>query len=135
TLIACFFILMMAFANYDPVGFNEKAAELAKSFGNRSSEISLTEIKEEIARHELKDRLKISMKSGELIVTFSSSILYADGQTNLTRETRETLDALIDILRLSNANYRILIEGHADDILTGTAYESQWAISLARAAD
>jgi chemotaxis protein MotB len=135
TLIACFFILMMAFANYDPVGFNDKATEFSKSFGNKSSEISMTEIKEEISRHELKDRMKISMKSGELIVTFSSSILYADGQSRLSPDTLETLDALIDILRLSNANYRILIEGHADDILAGTRYDSQWALSLARSAE
>lgn len=32
TLIACFFILMMAFANYDPVGFNKKAKEISKHF-------------------------------------------------------------------------------------------------------
>lgn len=135
TLIACFFILMMAFANYDPVGFSEKATEFSKSFGNKNSEISLTEIKEEISRHELKDRMKISMKNGELIVTFSSSILYADGQDTLSPDTQQTLDALIDILRLSNANYRILVEGHADDILKGSKFKNQWAISLARAAD
>ena len=54
TLIACFFILMMAFANYDPAGFNKKAIELSKSFNKdkyKSSEIKMKELMEELVKH------------------------------------------------------------------------------------
>lgn len=137
TLIACFFILMMAFANYDPVGFSVKAEQLSKSFRkekNKSSEIKLTEITEEVAKHDLKDRTKISLKDGELIVTFSSQVMFENGQAKLTEETLDTLDALIDVIKISSPNYRVLIEGHSDDDLKRTDYDSQWALSAMRAA-
>jgi chemotaxis protein MotB len=136
TLIACFFILMMAFANYDPVGFNIKAEKLSKHFRKdkyKSSDMKLSQITEEVARHELKDRTKISLKDGELIVTFSSSVIFQNGQTRLNENTLVTLDALIDVIKITNPNYRILIEGHADDKLT--KYRNQWEISGLRASE
>jgi len=137
TLIACFFILMMAFANYDPVGFNVKAEQLSKHFRKdkyKSSDMKLKEITEEIARHDMKDRAKISMKEGELIVTFSSSMLFANGSAILTEDMKSTLDALIDVIKTSNPNHRVLIEGHADDDLNLSKYETQWELSSIRAA-
>lgn len=62
TLIACFFILMMAFANYDPAGFNKKAIELSKSFNKdkyKSSELKMKELMEEVSKHpEITKKLK-----------------------------------------------------------------------------
>lgn len=137
TLIACFFILMMAFANYDPVGFNIKAEKLSKHFRKdkyKSSDMKLKEITEEVARHDMKDRSKISLKDGELIVTFSSSMLFANGSAELTPDMKSTLDALIDVIKTSNPNHRILVEGHADDDLKLSKYDSQWVLSSVRAA-
>jgi chemotaxis protein MotB len=136
TLIACFFILMMAFANYDPVGFNIKAEKLSQHFRKdkfKSSDMKLSQITEEVAKHELKDRAKISLKDGELIVTFSSSVIFQNGQTRLNENTLVTLDALIDVIKITNPNYRILIEGHADDDLT--KFRNQWEISGLRASE
>jgi chemotaxis protein MotB len=137
TLIACFFILMMAFANYDPVGFNIKAEELSKHFRKekyKTSMMKFTEITEEIAKHEQKDRLKISVKDSELVVKFSSSVVFDNGKADLNPEVMETLDALIDIVKVSNPGYRILIEGHADDVLDESSlYKSQLGLSAARA--
>ncbi len=135
TLIACFFILMMAFANYDPVGFNIKAQELSKYFRKdkyKSSELNLKEIREEITKHDsLKKQTKISLKDGELIVSFSSDLLYADGETGLSKTMRETLDSLIEIIKVQLPDGRILIEGHADD----SKKEEQWELSLKRTAE
>src|SRR5690554_801919 len=105
TLIACFFILMMAFANYDPIGFNIKAEKLSQSFRKdkyKSSTMKFTEITEEIARHELKDRTKISMKDSELVVKFSSSVMFENGQAQLNKDVQEVVDSLIDIIKVNN---------------------------------
>lgn len=138
TLIACFFILMMAFANYDPVGFNIKAEELSKHFRKdkyKSSETKFKEITEEIARHELKDRSKVSLKDGELVISFSNSVMFENGSASIDKELGKTLDSLIDVMKVANNNYRVLIEGHADDELKNSKYDSQWALSGARAAE
>lgn len=137
TLIACFFILMMAFANYDPVGFNVKAEQLSKHFRkakNKSSTMKFSEITEEVAKHELEDRSKVSVKDGELVIKFSSSVMFDNAKADLKPEVLQTLDSLIDIIKVSNLNYRILVEGHSDDDLSGGRFDSQWAVSSARAA-
>lgn len=137
TLIACFFILMMAFANYDPVGFNEKAENLSKHFRKdkfKSSEMDLKFMKEEIARHELKDRTKISVKDSELIVQFSSSVLFENGKSSLSDDMIKTIDALVDVIKVTNPHYRVLVEGHADDDIDGSEFKTDWDISASRAA-
>jgi chemotaxis protein MotB len=135
TLIACFFILMMAFANYDPVGFNIKAEQLSKYFRKdkyKSSELKLKEITEEIARHEaLKKMTKISLKDSELIVGFTGDLLFEDGEGVLSDKQSSTLDSLVEIIKIKIPDGRILVEGHADDNLV----ENQWYISLMRSSE
>lgn len=140
TLIACFFILMMAFANYDPVGFNKKANELSKAFQKgkyKSSEVKLNEIWEEIAKHpELEKKSKISIVDNQLVISFSSSILFGEGYTDLTKANLESLDTMIDIIRTKNPNYRVIIEGHTDakENSQTKGIEGPWQIGAIRAA-
>ncbi len=137
TLIACFFILMMAFANFEPVGFSVKAEALSKAFRkekNKSTTVKLKEITDEIAKHDLKDTTKISIKDSELIVTFSSSTLFPNGEATLNKSANQMLASLIDVIKITNPSYRILIEGHADDSLEKSKYKTQWDLSSARAA-
>ena len=138
TLIACFFILMMAFANYEPIGFQIKAEKLSKSFRKdkyKSSQVKAKFMKEEIAKHPtLPKKTKISIKDGVLNVVFSGSAVFENGQFELAGDTLKTVDSLIDILKTTNPHYRILIEGHADDDFSENAYiKSNWQMSALRA--
>ncbi len=135
TLIACFFILMMAFANYDDPGFNTKAEELSKHFKKdkyKSSSLKLKYLEEEITRHQaLKDATKISVKDGELIVSFSGSLLFENGSTLLDKNFLTSLDAMIELIKLQMPEGRILVEGHADD----KGDVDQWGLSFKRAVE
>lgn len=140
TLIACFFILMMAFANYDPVGFNKKAKELSKSFNEgkyKSSEIKLSELSEEISQHpELKKKAKITVQDSDIIITFSGSVLFQEGSFNLKKDIIPSLDILIDIIRTRDPNYRVIIEGHTDpfEYKSVSALSSSWELGALRSA-
>jgi chemotaxis protein MotB len=142
TLIASFFILMMAFANYDPPGFQKKAEVIAKHFRkdkNKSSAVKLKFLDEEIAIHpELKNKIKISVKDGELVLVFSGSTIFDNGEFKLDKDTVKTVDSLIDIIKTTNPQYRILVEGHADDSFEveskKNTVNSNWLISSLRAA-
>jgi len=140
TLIACFFILMMAFANYDPVGFSKKTKVIAKHFNKDKFKSSMTQMEtlsDEVAKHpELKTKTKISVKDGALIVTFSSSVLFSQGQALLSNEGKNAVDILVNTIKDININYRILVEGHTDnsDNAEGSQFSSNWSLSSARAA-
>ena len=125
TLIACFFILMVSFANFDEVGFNIKAEQISQYFRRdkfKSSALKLMFLKEEITKHESKVKMtKISMKDSELIINFSGSTLFRNGQAHLGKNEVESLDTIIEIIKANNTQFRILVEGHADDELTKSA--------------
>jgi chemotaxis protein MotB len=131
TLIACFFILMMAFANYDPVSRHFMKDKY------KSSDMKLTQLQEEVSRHpELKKKSKVSVKDGALYVSFSGSALFDTGTHTLSEEATMVLDAMIDIIKTKDPNFRILVEGHTDNqaMAEGTNFTSNWALSGARAA-
>lgn len=136
TLIACFFILMMAFANFDQIGFNQKAEQASKAFRvdkYKSSLFKLKYIQEEMTKYdEPKNRTKISLRDGSLIATYSSSLLFKQGEVFTSEDSLKTLDSMIDIIKETSPSARILIEGHSQD----ESYEDEksWEISAKRAA-
>jgi len=137
TLIACFFILMVSFADFSKKEeFYLKTREIAKHFNKEkflNSEARLKYLEQELARHpELKTKTKISLKDSELIVIFSGSILFDEGQYSIPQESLKTLDSLIDIIKTENSEYRILIEGYADDLLAKNPFKNAWTLSAAR---
>ena len=140
TLICCFFILMMAFANYDPVGFQKKVKQVSKHFNKdkyKSSETKMKILQEEISKHPtLKKVTKISVNDNELVVSFSGTTLFQESDYRLSSNTRLSLDALIDIIKTKNNNFRIVIEGHTSNIPVkkDAIRDSKWALSSARAA-
>ena len=137
TLIACFFILMVSFADFSKKDeFMIKTREIAKHFNKDkflTSEMRLRYLEQELAKHpELKTKTKISLKDSELIVIFSGSILFDEGQYNIPPESLKTLDSLIDIIKTENSEYRILIEGYADDLTAKNPFKNAWTLSGAR---
>ncbi len=140
TLIACFFILMVAFANFDPVGFNKKAKELSKSFNQgkyKPSKTKLETLTEEIVKHPtLKKKSKITKHDEEVLISFSGSVLFEKGGTIIKEETLVSLDVLIDIIRTKDPNYRIIIEGHTDPFehKLNPNIDSPWELGAIRAA-
>ena len=140
TLIACFFILMMAFANYDPVGFTKKTIEVSKHFNKdkyKSSETKLKMLQEEIARHpELKNKLKVSIKDDQLYIKVSGSTLFQKDEFELSETAQLKIDSLIDLIKSKDADYKIITEGHTDNMPPGTnsPFRNNWSLSGARAA-
>jgi flagellar motor protein MotB len=127
----------MAFANFDPIEFQEKGEQLSASFKDRPklTDVDFKFENNEIAMHpeKMPKKFKISTKNGELILVFEGSILYKNGQWKPDAENLRSLDAMIEIIRINNPHARVLIEGHADDINIDKE-SSNWILSSARAA-
>jgi chemotaxis protein MotB len=134
TLIACFFILMVAFANFDEVGFQIKVEEMSESFRNNSPIANKFFTKS--AMHEAVRKKPVqSMKNSQMHIAFTGSALFKNGEYDLDAETKATVDALIDILKSNNPHYRIMIEGHADDLFSqDMEIQTNWRLSSLRAA-
>ncbi len=72
TLIACFFILMMAFANYDPPGFQQKTEVIAQHFKEKAKKITFDTKQKKSKEQQEKEKEKEKEKkkseaSGEMV--------------------------------------------------------------------
>lgn len=138
SLLACFFMLMMAFANYDTPGFQQKAQIISETFNKNGgkTELDLKKLNEEIAHHpDFLGRLKLTLKEGELRIIFHGSAVFPEGAYVLDGRTTAMVDTLIEMIKAHDTEYRVLIEGHADkneSLLAGNM--NHWSLSAARAA-
>lgn len=143
TLIACFFILMMAFAHFEKPTFKRVAKEISKHFkgANDVIENNMESLRFKIqGMIEVKKIMKIEEVPEGLKVTFKSSHLFASGSAELTEEAMQYLDSFIDVIKEKSQDFRIVVEGHTDNnpIIRGSelakVMPSNWELSAMRAA-
>jgi chemotaxis protein MotB len=141
TLIACFFILLVAFANFDPQSFSRRAQEMAKHFSGDKTVIDdsepLTQLMDKLKDDpSFRDKAQVKMEMDGLVISFSSTALFEAGEANLKPKIRDALDILIDLIHEKMPQARVLIEGHTDDspLVNSSKYISNWELSGARAA-
>lgn len=141
TLIACFFILMVAFANFDPESFSRKATEMAKHFSGdkpveAESQDPLTELMSKLQdESSLKENAAIKMEMDGIAISFNGSALFDSGKADLRPEIRDALDIMIDLIQEKAKTSRILVEGHTDDtpLVNSSMYRTNWELSGVRA--
>src|SRR5690606_38295104 len=102
----------------------------------KSSEIKAKFIEEEIAKHpELPKNTKMSLKDSVLKITFTGSAVFGNQKFELEDKTLTTIDNLIDIIKTTSPDARILIEGHADDEILKRSDKGNWELSALRATE
>ena len=109
----------------------------------------LTELKEETAEtKEMLDDLKamtarfqkmidagkldVSIRRGKMVVKLPEKILFASGSADLSKEGKDALAEVAQVLR--KLNRRFTVAGHTDNIpIAGGKFHSNWDLSAARA--
>ncbi|MFT6630504.1 MAG: chemotaxis protein MotB [Bacteriovoracaceae bacterium] len=154
TLVACFFILMVAFANFEDPAFQAKAKEFSQYF-NRTAPIVVDKSvnkniqleKPTTTKYDKENILSSKVKTEQLSqvnnipkndnykVKYTASVIFEPGKIKLTKEVQSSVDVLIDLIKEKPENYYVLVEGHTDDTdIQSIKYPSNWELSAARAA-
>ncbi len=145
TLIACFFILLVAFANFEDPTFQRKAQEFGRYFrgsvlqdDGKEEETAIAESKERIKESKVphenitkptkkKDLLTEMNESSKIAsvsqishpkdveVVFSGSAMFEPGRVDLTSEVKDSIEVMIDVIKQRKGELVILFEGHTDD--------------------
>ncbi len=154
TLVACFFILMVAFANFEDPAFQKKAQEFSQYFSRSKRKVvqknneKNIQVEKPISTKHDKDKVLSSEKEpknlaqvnkidpkGQYKIIHSASVVFEPSKVFLTREVKDSLDVLINIVLEKKEEYFILIEGHTDDTdINSSKYPSNWELSAGRAA-
>lgn len=150
TLLLCFFVLLLSFANVDEVKFSTAMYFLQGALGilpdldatqdnsklQKMQEIKLEEnvkkideISEEMG---LQKEITVEITEGGMLIRLGSKILFPSGSEILKRESHKVLKVVGETI---SGNVReVVIGGHTDDIpISSRKYQSNWDLSAKRA--
>lgn len=159
TLLLCFFVLLLSFANMDMQKYKDVLGSMEQAFGSQKEiyqlgkeggfskpipmpaaesqaekqKDRLVELLRNMVREEGLDKniLIIKDKSG-VRLEIAGSAMFAPGQVNLLPEGVRVFRKILPFIE--NTIYPIRVEGHSDDTPVSSAmFPSNWELSSARA--
>ena len=162
TLLLCFFVLLLSFANTDTIKFKEVLGSMRDAFGVQREVLELgkeggmelplkmesTASKSEAEKQRLVNLLKTMVKEegvekNTLIIPVRNGVrleitelaghaMFERGGTDLIPESQRLLRKMIPTMK--ETIYKITVEGHSDNIpLRSPMFPSNWELSSARA--
>lgn len=162
TLLLCFFVLLLSFANMDIEKFRDMLGSVKNAFGVQTERKMDVYIAYSSSPHERKDlnlkqeqRQQLAMaqmmkdmldddeaikahsavnaEAGGVLFRVDNRVLFKPGTTEFSNEAKRVLGKVIEMLK--KHNYDLVVEGHTDDTPPKSdAYPSNWELSGARAA-
>lgn len=162
TLLLCFFVLLLSFANNDLEKFKELLGSIKDAFGvkvERNQEDYISLVPSDVQRKEIKmdsndkrllglvlrikailDQDDATRKSSGVkadqdgvLVNTSSASLFHPGTAKLKPGANKILDKIISVLK--DHNYNLVVRGHTDNHeKRSKKFPSNWELSSARAA-
>jgi chemotaxis protein MotB len=163
TLLLCFFVLLLSFAEQDAQKFRDVVGSLKDAFGARvvrskstslgelttsstkdksapSSERSQTmtgvvlKLKSLMQDETFKKASGVNADRDGALLDIRSAAVFEPGSARITREARAVLDNVISVLKEYSVN--LVVRGHTSNQPPGTdRYPSNWELSAARAAN
>ncbi|MCP5051692.1 MAG: OmpA family protein [bacterium] len=162
TLLLCFFVLLLSFANTDTIKFKEVLGSMKDAFGVQTEVLELgkeggmelpiklesTPSKSEVEKQQLVNLLQQAAKEEDFekntlisivksgvkmeIMELAGNAMFKPGGTDLLQSSERMLRKLIPTIK--ETVYKITIEGHTDDTpVRSPKFPSNWELSSARA--
>ncbi len=149
TLLLCFFVLLLSFANVDEVKFSTSMYFLQGALGlleetsvkedskiQQMQEMRLEEnvrkIDEMSQEMDLKDQVTVEITEGGMLIRLGSKILFRSGSSILKKEAMPVLKVVGETIK--SGVKEVIIGGHTDNVPINSAkYKSNWELSSQRA--
>lgn len=162
TLLLCFFVLLLSFAQQDANKFKTLMGSIKNAFGiqiqRKEAEFAAfspsqferkdVELKKDdqqilgmvvelkniiIEDPDLQRTVKVTAEDQGVVLRFPVALFFAFGSAELKQEALPLLDGAIKILKERNVN--MVVRGHTSDVPeAGSLYPSNWELSSSRAA-
>lgn len=139
TLLMAFFVMLATFSRVDVPIFEQVQAGIAQELGGRQivQPINLLESQLDAVIDTLgvADAVEVDTDEQGVVLEFAANAFYQSGSALIRPQARPIIENLAKVmLTPRNARYRILIEGHTDDVPIQTPqFPSNWELSAARA--
>ncbi|MEQ8227706.1 MAG: OmpA family protein [Rhodospirillales bacterium] len=140
TLLMCFFVMMLTFAEFDIPAFEEAAAAIKEKIGSDDNASPTEKLKidlEDVVFQMQADRaVQVTKDSKGVVIELSSGAFYKPGSAELREEAVPYLEKIAQTISAPRyATYNVRLEGHTDDEPISTdRFPSNWELSTGRAA-
>ncbi len=139
TLLMAFFVMLATFSRVDVPIFEQVQAGIAQELGGRTivQPINLLESQLDAVIDTLgvADAVEVDTDEDGVVLEFAANAFYQSGSALIRPQARPVIEDLAKVmLTARNSRYRILVEGHTDDVPIQTPrFPSNWELSAARA--
>ena len=138
TLLFGFFAMLFTYASFEDTGTVRMGKNMARYFGGNyiaPSETVSKEMKFLLGKSPYTNDMELKAVEDGLEVSFITSIIFENGRTELLPKALKPLDVLIMMIKSTEKDSKIRIEGHTDDSpVSSSVFPSNWELSAARAA-
>ncbi len=139
TLLLCFFVILLSMSEPKTDKFEELSRAFASGFVQDMIEMPFQTAFEEfqmiIEDNMVERSVSVEYTADGLMLDLDSENLFASGTAKLKPEAEALMDKVAEtILFLDLPDYKVIVEGHTDDVPINTAeYPSNWELSGDRA--
>lgn len=137
TLLCIFFILMYTLSRPDPKKIEELRKETSHYFGGVYKlpfQALADTIKKVIKENGLEKIVGIESDETGVTATFHGAVFFDSGKAELLPQGVDVLQKLGAILKKQAPDFKIIVEGHTDDVpIVSQLFPSNWELSGARA--
>ncbi|WP_319763930.1 OmpA family protein [Maridesulfovibrio sp.] len=160
TLLLCFFVLLLSFANQDVANFETLKGSMKDAFGvqtkdktgkhmafsksphtassmsakaKKSMQALEVDVRAFIAAGKMNKLMAVNSDQQGVLVRVPSRAIFMPGTATINPKVAKILDKVAGIMKKKNFN--LVVRGHTDDRATrNNIYSSNWELSAARAA-
>ena len=163
TLLLCFFVLLLSFANQDIEKFRDMLGSVKEAFGvqkerrqdvniayaptllerkdlnlkaEQRKQLSLSQMIRDMVNEDtaIKKQVQVNAENGGVLFRVNDRLIFEPGSAKFTPEAARALDKVIKVLK--EHTYDLIVEGHTADNkeANSSLYPSNWELSSARAA-
>lgn len=137
TLLFAFFVIMAAFSTPDASKMERLKQETAKSMGveyQRPFEDMTDTVRKVLKDFKLDQEISVVETTDGVAITSKGTLFFDSGSADLKGQAQDLIEKLSQILVVQAKGFRILVEGHTDDVpIVSARFPSNWELSAGRA--
>lgn len=137
TLLCVFFIIMFSLSKIDPKKIEEAKRDTVEFMGGKYSvpyEGMVEKIRKVLIEKNLEKQVQVDSDETGVSIIFRGTVFFESGSASILDDGKDILMKLSDVIKKEAPNFKIVVEGHTDDVpIVSPTFPSNWELSAARA--
>lgn len=136
TLLATFFVLLLAMSEIKPEAFEEVKKQATESFGG-TYKVPYVDLAEKVravfANTEVEKSIHVESRPDGILITFSNSVFFEPGAYKISSGAEVILEKFVLRVQEFKGDFHFIVEGHTDNVPIKGVEMTNWELSGLRA--